>query len=157
MAFWRSNKAIVDDTTAATRPTQAICIARDASGAICGVGTAVIKVLPRLRQPMYYYRQFFAKSMRGRSQFIPFYQAARKILQDYNVNLEKPESLGLLLELENDKLGKAYPHAHEPDFGATFIGYSPRGLQLRVSYFDDVQLLPAVATHRDIGLAQSSA
>lgn len=40
MAFWRSNKAIVDDATAAARALQAVCIARDEAGAICGVGTA---------------------------------------------------------------------------------------------------------------------
>ena len=44
---------------------QAVCIARDEAGAICGVGTAVVRCCPRLRQPMYYYRQFFAKSLRG--------------------------------------------------------------------------------------------
>ena len=139
-AFWRDNKAIVDDAAAALRVNQAICIARDQSGAICGVATAVVKVLPRLRQPMYYYRQFFAKSMRGRSQFIPFYQAAKTILQDYNASLEKPESLGILIETENAKISSAYNHAFEPAFAAAFIGYSPRGSHMYVSYFDGAVL-----------------
>lgn len=142
MAFWRSNKAIVDDSAAATRATQAVCIARDEAGAICGVGTAVIKVLPRLRQPMYYYRQFFAKAMRGRSQLIPFYLQARQTLQAYNASLDKPESLGVLIETENSKLSSAYNHAYEPSFAATFIGYSPRGTHMYVSYFDGAVLRP---------------
>lgn len=144
MAFWRSNKAIVDDAAAAARATQAVCIARDEAGAICGVGTAVIKVLPRLRQPMYYYRQYFAKSMRGRSQLIPFYLQARAALQDYNTSLDKPESLGVLIETENAKLSSAYKHAYEPAFEATFIGYSPRGTHLYVSYFEGAELQPPV-------------
>ena len=141
-AFWHSNKAIVDGAAAAARATQAICIARDEAGTLCGVGTAVIKVLPRLRQPMYYYRQYFAKSMRGRSQLIPFYVQARKALQDYNASLDKPESLGVLIETENAKLSSAYNHAYEPAFEATFIGYSPRGTHLYVSYFDGAVLQP---------------
>lgn len=142
MAFWRDNKAIVDDTAAAARATQAVCIARDEAGAICGVSTAVVKVLPRLRQPMYYYRQFFAKSLRGKSQFIPVYLQTKQVLQDYSMSLAKAESLGLLIETENAKLNTAYPHAHEPAFDATFIGYSPRGAQLYVSYFDGAVLQP---------------
>ncbi len=142
MAFWRSNKAIVDDTAAAARAAQAVCIVRDQAGDICGVTTAVVKVLPRLRQPMYYYRQFFAKSLRGKSQFIPVYLQTKQILQEYNTSLKRPESLGLLLETENAKLSTAYPHAHESTFDATFIGYSPRGTNIYVSYFDGAVLQP---------------
>jgi hypothetical protein len=141
MAFWRGNKAIADDAAAAARAVQAVCVARDATGTLCGVGTAVVKVLPRLRQPMYYYRQYFAKSLRGQHQELPFYRRAKQILQDHNASLAQPESLGILLELENAKIAAAYKLAHEPAFDATFIGYSPRGLQLRVSWFDGAELL----------------
>ena len=156
MAFWRSNKAIVDDATAAARALQAVCIARDEAGAICGVGTAVIKVLPRLRQPMYYYRQFFAKSLRGRSQLIPFYQQARQALQEYNVSLEMPESLGVLIETENAKLSSAYDRACEPAFSATFIGYSPRGTHLYVSYFDGAVLQPPAPIRAPVPAARAT-
>ena len=61
---------------------------------------------------------------------------------DYNAGLDTSESLGILLEIENAKIAAAYRRAHEPGFEATFIGYSPRGLQLRVSYFDAAVLLP---------------
>ena len=115
---------------------------RDAEGALCGVATAIVKVLPRLRQPMYYYRQFFAPALRGQHQELTFFQQAKRILQDYNAGLDTSESLGILLEIENAKIAAAYRRAHEPGFEATFIGYSPRGLQLRVSYFDAAVLLP---------------
>lgn len=142
VAFWRANKAIGDEAMAATRAAQAVCVARGEDGTLAGVGTAVVKVLPRLRQPMYYYRQYFARSLRGRHQELPFYRRAKAILQDWNAAREVPESLGILLEVENAKIAAAYRQAHEPGFDATFIGYSPRGLQLRVSYFDGALLLP---------------
>jgi hypothetical protein len=141
IALWSSSQAIPDAATAAMRASQAVCIARDGQGAVCGVGTAVIRVLPRLRQPMYYYRQFFAAEFRGHKQAIPFFNHARKLLQDYNAALPVPESLGVLLELENPQLAVHYNRAYEPVADSTFIGYSPRGLQLRVSYFDDARLL----------------
>ena len=44
MAFWRDNKAISDDAAAAARAMQAVCIARDESGTLCGAG--------RVRRPV---------------------------------------------------------------------------------------------------------
>ena len=156
MAFWRNNKAISDDAVAAKRAMQAVCIARDETDEICGVGTAVIKVLPRLRQPMYYYRQYFAKSMRGRSQLIPFYQQARQALQAHNASLSKPDSLGVLIETENAKLSSAYNHAFEPSFAATFIGYSPRGTHMYVSYFEGAVLQPPAPMRAPVQVARTS-
>ena len=146
MAFWRSNKAIVDDTAAATRATQAVCVARDQAGAICGVGTAVIRVLPRLRQPMYYYRQYFARPCAGARQLNCRSTCRRsKSLQATTHRWSSPESLGILLEVENASSPPPTTHAHEPAYDATFIGYSPRGRTLRVSYFDGAVLQPPAA------------
>ena len=144
LAFWREHRAIGDEAAANARASQAVCIARDEDGAICGVGTAVVKTLPRLRQPMYYYRQFFARSLRGHRQELPFYRHCKQVLQDYNADLPVAESLGILLEIENSKIAAAYKRAIEPGFDAVFIGYSPRGLELRVSYFENAVLLPPV-------------
>ncbi len=140
IAFWRENKAIGNETAAAARAMQAVCVARDESGALSGVCTALIKVLPRLRQPTYYFRQYFAKRMRGRNHIQSFHMYAKQVLEDYNAALGKPESLGILLEFENTKLATVYNRAYEAAFDSTFIGYSPQGLMLRVSYFKDAVL-----------------
>ena len=139
--LWMGNKAITDPTVAAARARQAVCVARDECGALCAVSTAVVRVLPRLRQPMYYYRQFFTEAFRGRKQALPFYNRARQLLQDYNAALPTPESLGVLLELENPMLARHYDRAWVEEAESAFIGYSPRGLQLRVSYFEGACLL----------------
>lgn len=140
VAFWREHNAISDEAAAQQRTQQVVCIARDKEGALCGVGTAVLKIIPRLRQPTYYYRQFFSKALRGQHQELTFFQRCKQVLQDYNASLKRPESLGILLEIENAKIAATYKRAIEPGFEAVFIGYSPRGLQLRVSYFDDATL-----------------
>lgn len=147
-AFWVEHNAIADAEQAAARARQAVLVARDADGALCGVATAVVRVLPRLRQPLYYYRQFFAPKLRGRYQVLTFFRRAKAILQAYNASLPRAESLGILLEIENQRLAGQFRRAHMPHTGATFIGYSPRGLQLRVAYFDDAMLLPPAAPAR---------
>lgn len=144
VAFWKANDAVRDPTRAARRAEQAICLARDASGAISAVGTAEIRVLPRLLQPMYYFRLFLAKSVRGQEQMMPLFNACRETLQAYNAALPTPESIGVLVELESQFLARFYKRAYVAEADSTFIGYSPRGLQLRVSYFKDAVLLPPV-------------
>lgn len=146
--LWERSGAIVDPDEAALRAGQAVCIARDANGTICGVGTAVIRVLPRLRQPMYFYRQFFAPEFRGHRQTVPFFIRAKQVLEDHNKALAVPESLGVLMELENSQLATRYTFATEA--GTVFIGYSPRGMQLRVSYFNNAKLLPPAAVTRRV-------
>lgn len=138
--LWQRNNTLLDPALAATRAEQAVCIARDEEGKLIAVGTAVLRVLPRLRQPMYYYRQFFAKELRGKAKAVPFFERAKEILEAYNAAQPAPVSLGVLLELENPQLAKRYDRAQGPL--TTFIGYSPRGLQIRVSYFKDARLLP---------------
>jgi hypothetical protein len=138
--LWGRAGAIADPAKAALRAGEAVCIARDTAGALCGVATAALRVLPRLRQPMYGYRQFFAPHFRGGKQAVPFFRHARKVLQEYNATLASPESLGVLVELENPMLAARYDRACMTESGLVFIGYSPRGLQLRVSYFDGARL-----------------
>lgn len=150
VAFWSAHKAIADAGVATARARQAVCIARDGEGRIVGVGTAFVRVLQRLRQPMYYYRQFFAPEYRGQGQAMPFFNRARQILQAHNAALPVAESLGVLLEVESALLATRYDLAHVAAADSTFIGYSPRGLQLRVSYFEGARLLaPLAASPRD--------
>ncbi|HVI24778.1 MAG TPA: hypothetical protein VM576_01090 [Xanthomonadaceae bacterium] len=145
VAFWTQQGALASGEQARQRARQAVLVARDAEGAVCGVATAMLRVLPRLRQPMYYYRQFFAPSLRGQAFAAEFFARARDVLQAWNASQPQPESLGVLLEIENRKLAAAkFGDAVEPFTGAVFIGYSPRGLQLRVSYFDGAKLLAPV-------------
>jgi hypothetical protein len=144
LAFWKAHRAIDDPARAKARADQAVCIARDADGAICAVGTAAVRILPRLLQPMYYFRLFLAEHVRGHRLMPPFFNRCREVLQAWNASLPKPESIGVLIELESSLLSTVYKQVHVPEMNSTFIGYSPRGLQLRVSYFDDAVLLPPV-------------
>lgn len=146
--FWVDHNAIGSIERAALRARQAVVVARDADGALCAVATAVVRVLPRLREPLYYYRQFFAPQLRGRYQALTFFRRAKQVLQAYNASLPRPESLGLLMELENPQLAAKFRRVVMPGTQSIFIGYSPAGLQLRVSYFDGATLLPPMEPSR---------
>ena len=133
--FWQRHHAIGDPVRATQRVPQVVCIARDHAGELCAVSTAVVRVLPRIGEPLYYFRLFFAKSVRGQGQVVPMFNRARAVLQDYNASLPQPESIGMLVELESRHLSAEHRRAYVDEGDSYFVGYSLRGLQLRVSYF----------------------
>jgi len=147
-AFWLSNKAMADAERANARAKQAVCVLRDADGTLCGVATALVRILPRLRQPMYYFRMFIAPDYRRQQQAMPIFRAACGILEA--ANAASPESLGVLLEVENPDLARIFSHAVGARTGAAFIGYSPRGHQLRVVYFKGAKLFPPAPLARRV-------
>ena len=118
-----------------------VCLVRSEKGEIVGVSTVQARIVPRLRQPMYYYRNFIVADYRGKQLAVPFLKKTQDVLQEYNLALPKPNCLGIIIELENKSLAA---HRNEAQWkeGFTFIGYSPKGLHLRVWYFDGVKLFP---------------
>jgi hypothetical protein len=137
--FWIDNRAIADDQGAVERARQVVCLARSEQGVIVGVSTAHPRFVPRLRQPMYYYRNFIAADFRGRQLAPAFLLKTKEVLQSYNLALSEPRCLGIIIELENQSLAA---HRNEAQWreGFTFIGYSLRGLPLRVWYFEGARL-----------------
>lgn len=142
-SFWLEHGALADCAAAEQRALQAVAIARDGDGRLWGVSTATVRLLPRLRQPVYYYRQFFAPTHRGQGAARAFTLQARAVLERHNASLPAPEAIGVLLEFENRALAAQFPHSIEDGFA--FIGFSPQGHPLRLSYFEGVRLLPAPA------------
>ena len=139
--FWTANKAISAEQDVAKRAKQVVCIARGDKGEIVGASTAHPRIVPRLRQPMYYYRNFIAEGARGQKLAPEFLEQTKQALQAYDLGLSKPLCLGMIIELENKALAA---HRNEAQWkeGFTFIGYSPKGAPLRVWYFDGVKLFP---------------
>lgn len=137
--FWTASNAIGQEGDAAKRAKQVVCIARDDKGEIVGASTAHPRIVPRLRQPMYYYRNFIAEDSRGSKLAPEFLEQSKQALEEYNLGLSKPLCLGIIIELENKGLAA---HRNEAQWkeGFTFIGYSPKGNPLRVWYFQGVRL-----------------
>jgi hypothetical protein len=135
--FWLSNKVIADEQRAVERAKWVVCLARSEQGAIIGVSTALPRVVPRLRQPMYVYRNLIVADFRNEQLAAAFLDKTRQVLQAYNLALPEPRCLGIMIA--NPGLAA---HRNEAQWqeGPTFIGYSPRGLPLRVWYFDGARL-----------------
>lgn len=140
IAFWTAENALPAEDDPAVRAGQTVVVARNRDGGIAGTCTAYLRVVPRLGQPMYYYRMFFSSGHRRKYSIIPMMKEAQKALSAYNSGLPKPESLGVVLEVENANL-RSHTTPTWP-VGFNFIGYSPRRLPLYAYYFPDARLLP---------------
>ena len=87
IAMWARNHALPDPTKAAERAQQAVAVGRGESGALWGVGTAGLGIVPSFGQPTYLYRQFFDVGARGLKQTMPFLNSIRDTLEAYNASV----------------------------------------------------------------------
>jgi hypothetical protein len=148
IAFWTAENALPKHEKPEARAQQAVVVMRDTEGKLAAVCTATVRITPRLRQPLYYYRTFCAKAYRGHHTVQPMVQQAKQTLLAYNQGLQPPEAIGLMLELESSQLVSQYVQAHHAATDFTFVGYSQREFPIFVHYFAGFNLQPPAALPR---------
>src|SRR6185312_2306679 len=85
----------------------------------------------------------------------PLLRHTQKVLEKYARANDFP-CIGILLELENEGFADTLRWAHWPGVDFSFIGVSPRGLELRVRYFRGALLkTPAQMARLQAGLVSS--
>ncbi len=137
--FWLSEGALTSPDQARDRLRQVVLYARDAEGAVAGVGTAFAHTLPQIGQPLYYYRSFIGVRWRSTRLVYLLIKRAQKLLGEYAREHEWP-CIGMLLELENKRFGEKGRMPVWPHLDLVYAGKSPRGLELRVHYFTGASL-----------------
>ena len=140
LAFWRAEAALPAGEDGSVRVKQAVTVMRDADGAIAAISTVIIKRIPRLQQPLYYYRTFCAERHRGRRTMLDMLGHSHDTLRAFCAAQETPEAIGMLIELESPMLSGRYDEAQNTETGFCFIGKSQRGNNLFVRYFPGFKL-----------------
>ena len=139
LQFWEREGALVNDVKAQERLREVVLDARDADGRLAAVCTAVPMTLPRLAQPMYYYRCFIGKQWRKTRLVFKLLIRAFDVLEEHARAHDFP-CIGLVLELENNRFGETLRTPVWPSTGFVYAGKSGRGLELRVRYFRGAKL-----------------
>ena len=134
LQFWLKEKAIGDENQARQRLKEIVLHARDADGEMAGVCTAATVTLPRLGQPMYYYRCYIAPRWRKSRLILYMFKRAFELLEGHAKRNDYP-CIGVLTELENTRFTEMGQIPVWPDINLTYIGKSQRGHDLRVRYF----------------------
>lgn len=138
-AFWIREQANVAGSEATRRLREVVAHTVDENGEVAAVATATPKILPRLGQPLYYYRCFVGKAWRTERLLRPLMRRTQEVLEAYARENDYP-CIGMLLELENQGFSDTLRRAHWTGVGFSYIGVSPRGLDLRVWYFRGARL-----------------
>lgn len=138
-AFWEAEKALSGDVKTADRLRQVVLRAQTAEGTVAAVCTAIPLTLPRLAQPMYYYRCFIGKEFRKTRLVFKILVRAFAVLEEYARANDYP-CIGLLLELENARFGERLRTPVWPTTKFIYVGKSQRNLDLRVRYFRGAKL-----------------
>lgn len=139
LAFWKAHKAIPNEDEARRRLSQVVLLARDRDGAIAGVCTAYAATPPQLGQPIYFWRVFIAPAWRSSRLMFTLGSRSCSVLGDYARAHNYP-CIGILVELENERFSEVGRQAVWPRPHFTYIGKSPRGLDVRVHYFKGARL-----------------
>ena len=138
-AFWRAEGALNDEAAMDQRVKQVVMHARANDGEVAGVCTAMPTTLPRLGQPMYYWRTFVGARWRASALVMSLLKRSCVLLEEFARTHDYP-CIGVLLELENDRFRERGRMAtwFNPRF--VYIGRSERGLDLRALYFKGARL-----------------
>jgi hypothetical protein len=137
--FWKAEGALANDVKADERLRQVILHAETAEGEVAAVSTAFPMTLPRLGQPMYYFRCFVGKKWRGTRLVLRVLARSAEVLEAYARENKFP-CVGVLLELENARFAETLQQPIWPSTKFVYIGKSQRNLDLRVRYFRGARL-----------------
>ena len=138
-AFWRREGAFDSDAQMDQRLPQLVMHACSDEGEVAGVCTALAMTPPGLGQPMYYWRCFVGARWRATPLVMQLLKRSCVVLEAHARTHDFP-CIGILLELENTRFRDRGRAAQWWNPRFTYIGRSPRGLDLRVLYFKGARL-----------------
>ncbi|MEO6687478.1 MAG: hypothetical protein ABIS07_18290 [Dokdonella sp.] len=138
-AFWQRENAIPDTATAIRRLPEVVAHALTDDGEVAAVCTAVAMTMPRIGEPMYYYRCFVGRAWRASRLVLSLLRHAQTVLEAYAREHDFP-CIGILMELENVRFGESMRNPVWTSTRFVYAGKSGRGLDLRVWYFRGARL-----------------
>jgi hypothetical protein len=141
-AFWLREGALNDEAQMKARLPQIVMHATTPEGDIAGVCTAIAATPAQLGQPMYYWRTFVGAHWRSTPLVMQLLKRSCTFLEEFARSNDYP-CIGILLELENARFRDKGRAAQWWNPRFTYIGRSPRGLDVRVHYFKGARLKPA--------------
>lgn len=144
-AFWLRENAHVEGDEAPRRAQQVVIRAFAPDGQLAAITTVEGRLIPRLMQPMYYFRCFVGAAWRNSKtlRLRTLMQKSFEVLEAWARERDFP-CIGIILEMENagferPSLQRAY-WSYQAHNGYSYIGRSARGLEMRVRYFIGARL-----------------
>jgi hypothetical protein len=145
VSFWTSH-GVLSEPDARQRLDEVVCVRFDANDRIVGVNSAYAATAPLVGRPAWIYRRFLGPEADE--------QADRQMLATAHAALEEEfagrpgEPLGVCVLVADRRMIERRPEAvwpvgddePKPGEGFLFAGYTDRGVQVRISWFDGARI-----------------
>ena len=139
LAFW-SEHAALDGDTARARLPRVISVLRDPSGGIAASSSAVDGAVARIGGRRFWIYRCLAPSEAARDAIEPMLTAVWPQLSG-RAGTGGAAPIGICFPVGDPELIAVRDEAVWPETGMLFAGWSRRGEQLRVRYFDGAEIL----------------
>ena len=130
---WNQYSALPEGEQYFDRAKQVVYVARQ-NGRIIAISTAFPTHIPRLENHLFAFRCFLVPDGRIPGLMTKITALTLEYLETIKDNYD-PGMIGVITEVQNDRLQEHRREAVYPGTGMVFIGYSKAGNQLRVKYF----------------------
>lgn len=138
LAVWTAEGGLPTQE-AQRRLSELLLVASDSQGVVAGIATAYLARNEQLQADMWHLRAFVPRAHRMSNIAVSLAVGGRRRLVERFVSGEEPRGLGMIFEVENEGLKRAFPKGLWWPSDVLFIGESRGGAHLRVHYFPGVQ------------------
>ena len=136
--FWLKEGAITKEDDAVKRADELLAVCQS-NGKIVGVATGIKTMYPALRNNFLVYRSYVTEEQRHQGVARNIYHTVFDTLNKDKV-FQTHDIIGILCAFENAHLNENKRAVWAKDRNLTFVGFDHRGVQLRVSYFDNAEI-----------------
>jgi hypothetical protein len=133
IAFWAKHRLLPNSVDAKKRVKE-LCGIVYRENSVIAVSTAAIEDMPRFRCRMAIYRCSAAPSVRRQPFSLKVTVESRDLLEKWSLNNPAEGVMAMAARIESSVLVRHMPSVFWPA-DLVFMGYTPKGRQLRVSWF----------------------
>ncbi len=134
IALWTS-EGVLGPEEAQRRVSEIVLVATDAEQRLSGICTAYLQHNQQLRTELWYFRAFVASAHRQFNLAVTLALQGRDHLVNRYVSGSDRRGIGIIFEVENRGLQRAFPEARWMPTNFLFIGENEHGAHVRVHYF----------------------
>ncbi|PTL58498.1 hypothetical protein [Paraconexibacter algicola] len=135
VAFWEA-EGVLSAQEREERVHELLLVARAPDGTLAGVTTAYLEREPQLGATMWWVRGLVGAAHRGSAVGYWLGVRSREVLARRFAEGADTRGSGVLFQLENEELARAFPMAVWPTMGFRFYARNVAGQDLRVHWFD---------------------
>lgn len=138
--FWKEQAAL-DDARARERLPRVLSRLCESGGRVVGTNSDTPVRVPAIANQWFHvYRSLIAEPARSPQTWMAMLEAACEIIDEERAAGQDGHCIGVLVQLPDESIHKAFPEAIWPGTGFRHAGYSRQGRGLRVRYFEDARI-----------------